>query len=210
MTRVTSCLACVSTAVGSLRTSIHSLPSSWGWATLLSADWARRGRYTLSNICVRVSWEPCLYSTVAKRATFMSLGFCFSQKLPTKFKKFYAEFESMMVSCMTFHSPLLCRVGNRNLSSESFKTRAQLCHEGEHVFFVIWVIWVPNVFKNGHCLYDRTHRGTTAPTDSPSPNWKHQSSPSCPSFSKVRLRVEQPRGPATWLDKVKQTSYFLL
>lgn len=34
--------------------------------------------------------------------------FCFSwQKLPTKFKKFYAEFENMMVSCMKTRSPPL-------------------------------------------------------------------------------------------------------
>lgn len=42
----------------------------------------------------------------------------FWQKLPTKFKKFYAEFENMMVSCRKF-CPLLCRGGRISLVTDT-------------------------------------------------------------------------------------------
>ena len=85
------------------------------------------------------------------------------QKLPSKFKKFYAEFESMMVSAWE-HDTTICL-----LSSVS-------------VWYVdLWPLCILAVV--------RIHPGTTGPTGSLSPSWSRQSSPLCPSSLKVRPPV---------------------
>lgn len=131
---------------------------------------------------IYIKWTLCVFHCCWS-TTMKCSGFSFWQKLPTKFKKFYAEFESMMVSCMKLyiyqHS-----CGTKLHTYSSFNTRDNPTSPR-----------VQNLSETVYLFGDRTHRETTGPTDSLSPNWNHQSSPSCPSFSKVQhvslLRIPQ-------------------
>lgn len=114
------------TAVRSIRTSTPSSLSLWAWATQPWADWVRPGRWVSVCLSVTVSvglsvrLSLTVYLSVQQHSPVFStcpriLGFqtsvnlpCYLcwQKLPSKFKKFYSEFESLMVSSMNHFSPV--------------------------------------------------------------------------------------------------------
>ena len=92
----------------------------------LSQTWEVNFLWSASRSLLNLKCFPLLPSTTVKSSVFSW------QKLPTKFKKFYAEFESMMVSYLKFHLPPLSRGGSLIVSfvtAEKQRNNSVFFHE---------------------------------------------------------------------------------